>query len=57
MEIVHTKCITYFAYKMGTGGKRPQREAVLLPPSSTEIKNTWIYTSTLLIRLYGVVFN
>jgi len=27
------------------------------PPSSAEVKNVWIYTSTLPIRLYGVVLS
>jgi hypothetical protein len=39
------------SYKMGTGAlssgvKRPVREADQSPPTSTEMKNTWIYTST-----------
>jgi hypothetical protein len=28
------------------GVKRPWREADDLPPTSTEVKNTWIYTTT-----------
>jgi hypothetical protein len=34
--------------------KRPGREAGNSPPSSTEVKNEWSYTST---RLHGVVLN
>jgi hypothetical protein len=37
--------------------KRPGREADNLPPASAEIKNEWSYTSSLLIRLHGVVLN
>jgi hypothetical protein len=31
---------------LSLGVKRPRREADHLPPSSTEVKNTWIYIST-----------
>jgi hypothetical protein len=39
------------SYTMGTGGsfpgvKRPGREAEHSPPTSTEVKKTWIYTFT-----------
>jgi hypothetical protein len=40
------------SYPMGTGGaislgvKRPGREADHSPPSSTDVKNAWRYTST-----------
>jgi hypothetical protein len=39
------------SYPMGTGGsssriKRPGREADHSPPTSAEVKKTWIYTST-----------
>jgi hypothetical protein len=39
------------SYLMGTGGsspgvKRPKREADHSPPTSAEVKKTWIYTST-----------
>jgi hypothetical protein len=39
------------SYKMGTGGyfpgvKRQGREADHSPPASSEVKKTWIYTST-----------
>jgi hypothetical protein len=37
--------------------KRPEREADHTPPSSTEVKNAWSYTSTHPLRLHGVVFN
>jgi hypothetical protein len=45
---------------MGTRGfflgvKRPGREADHSRPSSAEVKNTWIYTSTPPVRLHGVV--
>jgi hypothetical protein len=35
--------------------KRPGREADHSPPTSAEVKNTWIYTSTPPIRLHGFV--
>jgi hypothetical protein len=50
-------------YSMGTGGsfppgvKWPGREAVHLSPFSAKVKNAWSYTSTLPIRLHGVVLN
>jgi len=39
------------SYPMGTGGsfpggKRSEREAGHLPPSSAEVKNAWSYTDT-----------
>jgi hypothetical protein len=40
------------SYPIGTGGlfprgvKRPGRESDHSPPTSAEVKNTWIYTST-----------
>jgi hypothetical protein len=37
------------------GVKRLGREADHSPPSSTEVKNAWSYTSTLPIRLHGVM--
>jgi len=42
---------TQGSYSMGTGGsfpglKRPLREADHSPPSSSEIKNAWRYTTT-----------
>jgi hypothetical protein len=39
------------------GVKRPGREAVHSPPSSSEVKNAWSYTSTPPIRLPGVVLS
>jgi hypothetical protein len=39
------------------GVKRLGREAGHSPPASTEIKEMWIYTSTLPIRLRGAVLN
>jgi hypothetical protein len=50
------------SYPVGTGAlslrvKRPGREADHSPPSSAEVKNAWSYTSTLLIRLHGVVLS
>jgi hypothetical protein len=35
--------------------KRPRREADHSPPSSTEVKNSWICTSTLPIHFHGVM--
>jgi hypothetical protein len=34
------------SYKMGPGVKRQGREADHSPPTSAEVKNMWIYTST-----------
>jgi hypothetical protein len=34
------------SYPMGAVVKRPGREADHSPPTSAEVKNTWIYTST-----------
>jgi hypothetical protein len=34
------------SYTMGTGVKRPEREADHSPPTSAEAKKMWIYTST-----------
>jgi hypothetical protein len=50
------------SYLMGTtdsfpGVKRPGREADHSPPSSAEVKNACIYTSTPPIRLHGVVLS
>jgi hypothetical protein len=43
---------------LSLGLKRPGREADHSPPFSTEVKkNAWIYTSTPLIPLHGVVLN
>jgi hypothetical protein len=39
------------------GVKRPEREADHSHPSSVEVNNTWGYTSTLTIRLHGVVLS
>jgi hypothetical protein len=40
---------------LSRGVKRPGREADHSPPSSTEVSNAWSYTSTLPIRLHGMV--
>jgi hypothetical protein len=40
-----------------TGGKRLEHEADHSPPTSAEVKNIWIYTSTTPIRLLGMVHN
>jgi hypothetical protein len=40
---------------LSPGVKRPGREADHIPLSSTEVKNTWSYTSTPPIRLHNVV--
>jgi len=37
--------------------KGPDREVDHSPPSSSEVKNAWSYTSTPPIRLHGVVLN
>jgi hypothetical protein len=37
------------------GVKRPRPEADHPPPSSAEVRNAWSYTSTLSIRLHGLV--
>jgi hypothetical protein len=42
---------------LSLGVKRPGREADHSPPSSAEVKNVWSYTSTLPIRLHGVVLS
>jgi hypothetical protein len=42
---------------LSLGVKRLGREADHSPPSSTEVKNAWSYTSTPQIRLYGVVLS
>jgi hypothetical protein len=42
---------------LSLGVKRPRREAEHSPPSSAEVKNAWSYTSTLPVRLHGVVFS
>jgi hypothetical protein len=39
------------------GVKLPGRESDHSSPSSAEVKNAWSYTSTLPIRLYGVVLS
>jgi hypothetical protein len=50
------------SYPMGTrvsipGGKPAGREDDHSPPSSTEVKNAWSYTSTTPIQLQGVVLS
>jgi hypothetical protein len=42
---------------LSVGVKQPGREADHSLPSSAEIKNAWSYTSTLPIRLHGVVLS
>jgi hypothetical protein len=42
---------------LSPGVKRPVRQSDHSPLTSAEVKNTWIYTSTPLIRLHGVVLN
>jgi hypothetical protein len=37
--------------------KQPGREADRSPPSIVKVKNAWSYTSTLPIRLHGVVIS
>jgi hypothetical protein len=38
--------IQWLAEALSPGVKQPEREADHLPPTSAEVKNTWIYTST-----------
>jgi hypothetical protein len=40
---------------LSLGVNRPEREVDHSPPSSADVKNAWSYTSTLPIRLHGVV--
>jgi len=42
---------------MGIMGSFPECEADHSPPSNAEVKNAWIYTSTPLTRLRGVVLS
>jgi hypothetical protein len=42
---------------LSLGVKRPGHEADHSPPSSAEVKNAWSYTSTLPIRIHGVVLS
>jgi hypothetical protein len=42
---------------LSLGVKPPARETDHSPPSSAEVKNAWSYTSTLAIRLHGVVLS
>jgi hypothetical protein len=42
---------------LSLGVKRPGREADHSPPTSSEVKNAWSYTSTPSIRLHGVVLS
>jgi hypothetical protein len=51
LHVVQTGSGAHPAYLMGNGGsfpgvKRPGREADHSPPTSAEVKNTWLYTST-----------
>jgi hypothetical protein len=39
------------------GVKQPRREADYSPPCCAEVKNAWSCTSTLPIRLHGVVLS
>jgi hypothetical protein len=48
---------TWIPGLLSLGVKRPEREADHSPPSSAEVKNAWIYTSTPLTRLRGVVLS
>jgi hypothetical protein len=42
---------------LSLGLKRPVRESDHSLPSSAEVKNAWSYTSTLPIRLHGVMLS
>jgi len=46
-----------FSHSFVPGVKEPGREAEQSPPSSAEVKNAWSYTSTLPMRLHGVVLS
>jgi hypothetical protein len=48
-------CIQSVPGALSVGVKRPGREANHSPPSSSEVKNEWSYTSTPPVRLHGVV--
>jgi hypothetical protein len=37
------------------GIKRPERETSQSPPSSAEIKNMWLFITSSLLHLHGVV--
>jgi hypothetical protein len=43
--------------ELSQGLKRPEREAGHSPPNSAEVENAWSYTSTIPIRLHGVVLS
>jgi hypothetical protein len=50
------------SFPMGTkdsfpGLKRPEREADHSPPTSAEVKKTWISTSTPTYHLHGIMLN
>jgi hypothetical protein len=45
------------SFSMGTGVKRPGREAYHESPSSVEVKNEWNYTFAPPVRSYCVVLN
>jgi hypothetical protein len=49
--------IQWVSEVLSPGIKRPGREAVHSPQSSTEVKNVYIYTSTSAIRLRGMVLS
>jgi hypothetical protein len=49
--------IQWVAGALSLGIKWPEREADHSPQSSVEVKDSWSYTSTLPIRLHGVVLS
>jgi hypothetical protein len=49
--------IQWVTEALSLGAKRPGREADHSPPSSAEVNNGWGYTSTLPIRLNGMVLS
>jgi hypothetical protein len=63
LRVVHTGSGVYAsAYPLDTGNlspgvKRPGSESNHSPPTSAEVKKTWVNTTTPPTRLYGVVLN
>jgi hypothetical protein len=49
--------IQWISRALSAGVKRLERESDHSPPSRAEVKNAWSYTSTLPIRLHGVVLS
>jgi len=49
--------IQWVTEALSLGVKRMGRAADHSPPSSAEVKNVWIYTSTPTIHLYGIMLS